>query len=323
MAFDFTRLSFRDLYLLAAMCRTHSLAAAALEVGVTKPVASRMLADLRQLLGDRLFVRYASAMMPTPAMEALRPQIDEILVRISSLPSTPAFTPKRYAGLERIGCIDFDLLSRLVMRTAERWHRESPLAQLEFRLLDDSFAEKLAMGELDAAIWYTDALGPNFHCMKLQRTRPAVIVRKDHPLAREAASLGPCGRIPADRVAACPRIALTFRKSSSLFYFGFEARQSTVFYVPLISGALRLLLSDDYTLVMPRAYGADLLEKLGVVEIPVDDPPLRDASCVQYLVWHDRVHRHPAHQWLRSIFADEARRLAEEGAADDPGAPRL
>ena len=309
---DLAQLRFRDLQLLRALYRQRSLSGAAAEVGLPTPSASRILAQLRTFFGDQLFVRYAAYMMPTPAMVSLLPKIDSVLRQAEALQSAAAFSPHRYIGVARVGCLDYDMLSRMVMRTAERWAKESPHAAFELRLLDESTGPKLASGELDVAVWYKNELGPNIHSIVLQRMHPTVVVSKAHPLAAMQAELTANECLPANLLCQYPRIDAAFRRLSAPHYFPFELEQRVVFSVPLFGMALRLLTTGDYTLALPKIYGHDLLDRLGVVALRIDQEPFESALATQYLLWHDRSHRDPAHQWLRSLFADEARKLAEE-----------
>ncbi|MFO1295143.1 MAG: LysR family transcriptional regulator [Rubrivivax sp.] len=65
------RLRTRQLLLAAALGRERHLGRAAAELGISQPAATRLLQELEETLGARLFERNARGMTPTPAGEVL------------------------------------------------------------------------------------------------------------------------------------------------------------------------------------------------------------------------------------------------------------
>ena len=72
---DLQQLTLQDLRILRSLYRTHSQKETALARGLSSPTLSRRIAEMRDLFGDKLFVRYANTMMPTPFMVEHMPAV--------------------------------------------------------------------------------------------------------------------------------------------------------------------------------------------------------------------------------------------------------
>jgi DNA-binding transcriptional LysR family regulator len=66
---------------------------AATRLGLTQSAASHALGRLRDMFGDRLFVRHPKGVEPTARALALAPAITDILIRAQSLLALPSFKP--------------------------------------------------------------------------------------------------------------------------------------------------------------------------------------------------------------------------------------
>ena len=268
---------------------------------------------MRELFGDKLFVRYANTMMPTPFMVEHIPAVERLVEGMRDLCEPSWFDPSSHQEVIRIGCIDYDLFSGLSVRTALMVRKAAPGIALEFRYLDLEIESKLANGSLDMVIWYLPLGSPNIHTMMLRKPRPAVLVRNEHPLAKLQATLGPDETVPVEALHDFERICATYSEAQAPCIFPFEAYQRTAFYVASYGMGFRLLQHGDFTLSVPLLYDHDMLERLGLTVLRVSE---RTEPRTQLLLWHERTHASPARQWVRSILAANARQLAE-----DPSTP--
>lgn len=174
---DLHQLTLQDLRILRSLYRTHSQKETALALGLSSPTLSRRIAEMRELFGDKLFVRYANTMMPTPFMVEHIPAVERLVEGMRDLCEPSWFDPSSHQEVIRIGCIDYDLFSGLSVRTALMVRKAAPGIALEFRYLDLEIESKLANGSLDMVIWYLPLGSPNIHTMTLRKPRPAVLVR--------------------------------------------------------------------------------------------------------------------------------------------------
>ena len=71
-----------------------------------------------------------------------------------------------------------------------------------------------------------------------------------------------------------------------------------VMSVPHFLVVVQVLMTTDLVAMLP--------ERLvrGNPALQVTTPPLDVSGFEMYMVWHERAHRDPAHQWLREFIAD-------------------
>src|SRR6516165_10024271 len=73
------RLDFSLLLIFQEVYRSRRSTAAAERLGLSQPAVNHALGRLREILGDRLFVRHPSGLQPTPRAIELAPRVDAIL----------------------------------------------------------------------------------------------------------------------------------------------------------------------------------------------------------------------------------------------------
>ncbi|MBC7377051.1 MAG: LysR family transcriptional regulator, partial [Burkholderiaceae bacterium] len=69
--------------------KTKSVSRAAAQLGMEQATASIALNKLRQYFDDRLFVRTADGMIPTPRAQAIYPELLEALARVEAARGKP------------------------------------------------------------------------------------------------------------------------------------------------------------------------------------------------------------------------------------------
>lgn len=294
-----------DIELLRVFCalmETRSLNRAATRLELSQPAASRALQRLREILGDKLFVKSGLGMAPTPLAVSMAPEIGEALGRLESLVSRERFDPARTRRQFRIATADNGFLT-LVGEVLPEFLRLAPHATLEIRQLDDHLFDDLREGRVDAAIFPRPTLPPDYHRRKLLSTDIVCVVRTGHPLALET----PEGETPS--LAAYGK----FRRVSYKVQWGNEwvtdtrralsemtGNQPAVF-TPYFVGVPLILVKTDLMMMLPRPTAELFAELLPLRILPTPVPFVRFEP---ELVWHDRVHADPAMCWLRSLFIE-------------------
>ena len=86
--------------------------------------------------------------------------------------------------------------------------------------------------------------------------------------------------------------------------------------------ALRIVAESDLLTCVPAGFidgpGRTLAAQHGLVVRPL---PFETERLIYKLVWHERLHAHPAHEWFRSLVADVCGPPAAEGVATPPVPP--
>ena len=313
MAFDKNsasgELEVRMLRLLLALLREPQLSKTALSLGVSIGTASRDLKTAREILGDKLYVRSGGLMVPTRRMLELAPAFEHVIASLEALvrPGVP-FSPAHSHETFEISATD-NTAATVLLPAMARLREEAPGMNFRVRMLEDTVFDELRSGDVDLAIFCDPSIHPgaSFHQKTLLRSRHVLIMRKGHPLealsherALEAADIEPYSRI-----------GIVFKKASGggfreiLDENAVKARYSVT--MPHFLAAAFFLVDSDDLLTLPLET-ANFLEKI----LPVthcEDPFYRTCPWDPVMIWHERTHKSPAHEWLRAVLAEEAGRL--------------
>ena len=267
-------------------------------MGLTQPAVSNALARLRRLFGDELFVRTPGGMMPTPFAEQLAEPIGCALGMIHSglnqhRPFDPA-TVKRAltVGMTDIGEVVF--LPALV----ERLRREAPGMSLStVRNSATNLRDDMEAGKVDLAIGPLPQLKAGFFQRRLFRQRYVCLFRQGHPLDRKRLSL-------ADFKAAEHLVVVSAgtghgKVDDLIRRAGVE--RTVRLTIPHFVSVGHILQRSDLVATVTERLAESLAQPFGLTSRPhpVDLPEI-----AINVFWHAKVHRSPAHQWLRTVVFD-------------------
>lgn len=149
-------------------------------------------------------------------------------------------------------------------------------------------------GEIDLAIHIASEAPPSLHQRPLFQERYVLAGRRDHPKLKRRPTLKQfCALQHA--IVSPDGGGFHGNTDSALAHVG--ARREVVLSVPHFLFLRSALLRTDLVAMMPsRLVEAD--PALKAVEAPIDVPGFE-----MMLFWHERVHRDPAHRWLRERLA--------------------
>jgi DNA-binding transcriptional LysR family regulator len=287
------------LRVLVALHRCRSVSKAAAELELSQPATSLALGRLRKGLGDPLFVRTPTGMLPTQRCDELAEAAEMALADVTrSAMQQPSFDPQsaqRDFVVTTADVGELHFLPKLMAHLA----RAAPLCNLRcepFATEDIEIA--LEEGRCDLAVgYYPNLERPSLYTQTLFMHSLVCLVRADHP------------DVPSSRISLRRFLQLSHAvvhpigRSHELFEAllrekGYRRR------VQLISGHFlsipAIIAGTDLIVTVPRSL-ADYyvrIEKLRMVEPPINIKPY---ALKQY--WHPRFHRDPALRWLReSLF---------------------
>jgi DNA-binding transcriptional LysR family regulator len=118
------RLKLRDLHVFLAVARRGSMAKAAVELNVSQPVVSEVIAGLEHAIGVRLFERSAQGVRPTLYGDALLQGGALALDQLKQTISRIGFLADPTVGELKIGCPE--TISAILPPIFERIHRRHP-----------------------------------------------------------------------------------------------------------------------------------------------------------------------------------------------------
>lgn len=299
---DIRRIDFNLLVTLHALLAERSVTGAARRLALTQPTVSGMLARLRRMLGDPLFVRTQHGILPTPRAEALAPVLDRLLAEAGSLIAGETFDAGTAQVTFTVSANDY-IQSALLVRFIRRLREQAPLSRLAVRpALAPSLPAMLADGRLDIGITTLPEIPSlDLPSRLLYEERYVCAVRRQHPLRGRRITLDQFCRYPHVLVSPTEGgfVGPTDRALAE------RGRQRRVaLSVPGFLILPEILQTEDLVAVVPER----VLDghRAGLRTFA---PPLPIPGFSVLALWHPRVQHDAAHRWLRELLAATAEQL--------------
>lgn len=286
-----------------------SLTRAAQKLSITQPAVSNALQRLREALGDELIKRSGREMVPTPRALALWPAVRDALRQLQEVITPSSFIPAE-ANTTFVLAMADATAAKLMPGLVEVMDRDAPgvsirvvpLTTRDPRRLLDAEAVDLAIGYFPAAFADLTARAQAgeavaFAHQRLYSGEYVCVMRRDHPLASEPLTL--------DRYCAARHMLVSF--SGRPFGFVDEAlallgrERRIVLTVNQFFTAGKVVAHSNLLTVLPRHFVnvTGFADQLVLRELPYPVPTVQVDA-----LWHHRVHRVRAHEWLReTIYA--------------------
>ncbi len=176
-------LTLRQLQYVVAVAERKSFGLAAAECHVSQPSLSAQIAQVEGALGLRLFERTRRGVRTTAAGEELVERARALLVRADELVATARRLTDPLAGRLRVGVIP-TVAPYLLPEIGPTLRARFPRLQIAwFEEKTSAILQKLARGELDAAIVALDDAVAALPHRVLLRDRFVLAMAPDHPLA--------------------------------------------------------------------------------------------------------------------------------------------
>jgi DNA-binding transcriptional LysR family regulator len=287
-----------------ALMAERSVTRAAARVGLTQPAMSNVLAQLRALFDDPLFVRVAHGMEPTPrALELAEPIRRGIEMLQAALTRPAAFDPATSNETFLLAMSDHAELV-LLPRLLGRLGREAP--GIDLQVLPWGLHEAhpgLARGEIDAMIsFYEPAAVPPGHQDETLLTDTFLcMVRRDHPSVGSRLTLRTFVELSHVLVTERPHARSVI--DDALERLGHRrrigARVPRFFIMPHVVAQTDMIASIDSRVA--RHYADWLPIKLLRPPREIEFPQGRIG-----MLWHERTHTDPARSWLRRLIREES-----------------
>jgi DNA-binding transcriptional LysR family regulator len=267
-------------------------------LGLTQPAVSNSLAKLRRQFGDDLFVRTPNGMMPTPFAEQLAEPIGYALGMIhSGLNQQTRFDPSSVKRAVSIGMTDIGEIVFLP-QLVEHLRTAAPgLSLSTVRTTATNLREDMEAGKVDLAIGPLPQLKAGFFQRRLFRQRYVCLFRRGHALDRKRLSL-------ADFKAAEHLVIVSAgtghgKVDDLIRRAGVE--RTVRLTVPHFVSVGHILKRSEMVATVTERLAESLAEPFGLTYRP---HPMALPDVAINVFWHAKVHRSPAHQWLRGVLFD-------------------
>ncbi|EKS69704.1 MULTISPECIES: LysR family transcriptional regulator [Caballeronia] len=289
------RLDLNLLLTLDVLLAEQNVTRAAERLHFSQPSVSVHLSKLRDIFGDPLLLPGPRGMRPTARAESLREPLREALASLERAVSPEAaFDPAIADNTWRIAATDYSESTVLLpalsgLRAAAPHTRIAVLEMLPPRL-----AKQAENGEIDLAFHITSPEMANFHQQALFTESYVLVGRKDHPRLKRRPTLAQFCAL--EHVIVSPDGGGFFGPTDdTLATFGMK--RHVALSVPHFLFVRSVLATTDLVSMQPARL-AKRWPELRIVAPPVDVPGYEMS-----MYWHERVHRDPAHRWLREFIA--------------------
>ena len=300
MAGEIVEVDLRQLRAFEVLLRERNITRAATVLGVAQPALSKTLAKLRRYFADPLFVRAGHRMEPTAKALDLAGAVhalldDATMLRARHRPFDPATSTRTFS----FSVVDSGLV-RLLPQLLSYLENHAPGIKLRVTPIDlEELEAALEAGHLDFAMGSFPSRSKRIRRQVLWTVGYVSVARRDHP--RLAAK-------PSLQEFAAERHVLVSTAGTGHAHQLVERAleraippERIVCRVPTFMAAAFVASRSDAIATLPAGMAAELGDALGlaVFATPTRLPPI---DVAQY--WHERFHREPGNQWIRSVFTE-------------------
>lgn len=289
------RLDLNLLVTLDVLLSEHNVTRAAERLNFSQPSVSVHLAKLRDVFGDPLLLPGPRGMRPTAKADELREPLRQALEALERAvsPAGP-FDPAQARHTWRVAAADYGE-STILLPALAGLRSAAPGTRLAVvQMVPSRIARQAEQGEIDLAFHTSEGAPSGLHRRALFAERYVLVGRAGHPRLKRRPTLSQfCGLEHA--IVSPDGGGFHGITDQVLSRAGMTRR--VVLSVPHFLFLMSVLANTDLVAMLPsrlvRNSGA-----LRIVEPPVDVPGYEMS-----MLWHERHHRDPAHQWLREHIA--------------------
>lgn len=293
------RLDLNLLVVIEAIMLERNVTRAAASLSMSQPAVSNALRRARTLTRDQLFLKVADGVQPTSRMLAIWPELHRSLAVIRASIAPAHFDPRSDPTSFRIAVTD-SLAAEAVCDITLKLRTMSPYARVAFTFhTNASSLEGIDRGTLDCAVGMFPSLPRDIHVQGLRTDHYVCVMQSGHALG---------GEMSLDQFVSASHVLVTpsgMDLGAIDGWLSLHGRTRTIaVVVNHFADALRIVAGSDLLTCVPSGFldghGRTLVAQHGLV---VRELPFETEKLIYKLVWHERLHTHPAHQWFRSLVA--------------------
>jgi len=284
----------RQLRVLQGLLLQRNLSRVAEQLGVSQQAVSDQLKKLRQILGDRLFIRTSNGVIPTPYAQSLQPKVAQILSALDDLLTPVAFDPATQQSTFTLSCTDLEQVV-IIPKLLKVLRAQAPGVKLAVKKLElDQLATALLTGEVDLVISNPDFVPTNYPHQSLYPEHYCCVVAKGNQQVSASSTIAQVANI--SQVVVSPSRG-DFSGAAQAWFEQQGHPRKAVLSVPTFSAAKACIAHSDLCGFIPSRLLPD--DNLKVVALDKNIPGFEVISA-----WHQRSSQDPLHLWMREKLCE-------------------
>ncbi|MGV0878238.1 LysR family transcriptional regulator [Martelella sp. FLE1502] len=277
-----------------AVYSERSISRAAVRLNLSQPAVSNALARLRHAVGDPLFKREGSGMIPTARAKMLRDPIRQALELLERGFRSDEEFDHQHSTREFVIAVEDYGETVLIPRFIDWLADVAPGIHIEIRPeLSSSLTRELREGTVDLALDYFALRGEGFESKCVLTEDLITLSRIDHPTIGEQLSLDTY--LDLQHVVITPR-----RKSRPMIDLALDKRglkRKIALTVPHFLSMPAVVQRSNLLATLPRRMAYIYADHF---RLKTYTPPVRTPQFPVFMIWHDTLNDDPAHRWLRN-----------------------
>jgi DNA-binding transcriptional LysR family regulator len=292
---------------LEALLRRRNVSHAATDIGLSQPAMSRALARLREVLGDVLLIRApGGGYALSPRAEALAGQLAGALDQVKAVFQPPTFDPMQVERTVRIAGADTHAIL-LAPALMARLTEQAPGIDIRIEAYGPTLVQRMETGQLDLAFaTSTTPLPPGAKSETYAEDRLALVMRRDHPMAKKIWKIEDYGRWSQVGISLLGDAGSDM--DAQLARFGVHRRMALV--TPTFIGAVAAVAQTDMVTTISRVFAERFADQF---ELILKEPPLPEVKLDLTVVWSHVRAADPVLAWVRSVIRDVAMETMDIG----------
>lgn len=289
------RLDLKQLRVFQALIQEQNASKAASQLGLTQQAVSEHLKKLRDVFGDRLFLRKTNGFVPTPFAENLSIGVDKLLIDFTTLLSPTSFDPKTITGTFVIAATDY--AQQVVLPSLiSLLRKQSPKLKLIVRDFElDKVNELMESGKVHLAIAFPDYIPDNYPIVKLFEEHHVCVASPNSSIVHKNPSLAEIASYPS--IIASPSRP-NFKGSIDDWFKQFGLKRNVVVSAPCFSIVPMYLETTDSIAFLPSR----AITGLDLIEIKLEQSP---ENFDVIAAWHPRYSEDALQKWVISLLQVE------------------
>jgi DNA-binding transcriptional LysR family regulator len=277
---------------LEALLTERNVTRAARRLHLSQPSVSVQLRKLRQIFRDPLLSPAPGGMSPTTRGQALLPALRSTLADMGRLLNrADAFDPSNAQITWQIAAADYAEYA-ILMPLLAHLRRCAPEMRVAARAASHArMIKELDSGAIDLALMAMETVPGHLRHSVLYREHYVLIARKGHPALKRKLTL--------ERLCQLEHIIMSpegggFKGMTDVVLESLGRRRRVVVSTQHFLFIPEVLARTDLVAMVPSRLVGNRSDRLQIAA-----PPLSIPSFEMAMIWHERSHLEPPHEWLR------------------------